>query len=112
MVGGGGNVTGREGVEVALQAGVEFFHVADAHGAAGRGREHAVPVELEVHGVFEALPLSEREQTAPRRIAVGHLGSQRTSEGGWFEGSPFRRHRETVRCGRRRWSRCSRPSSS
>ena len=60
-----------EVVEVIGEAGVEFFDVADADAAAAGGGEAVVAVELEVDGIFEALPFGVGEEIAPFAVAKG-----------------------------------------
>jgi hypothetical protein len=59
-------------VEVVGHSGVDLFDVADSGGAAGGEGEAVVAVELEVDGVFEALPFGVGEEGAPLGVAVGH----------------------------------------
>ncbi len=54
------------------EAGVEFFDVADANAATGGRGEAVVAVELEVDGVFEALPFFVGEEVAPFGISEGY----------------------------------------
>lgn len=52
------------------EASIDFFDVPYAGGAAGRGGEAIVSVELEVDSVLEALLFGVREQVAPFGVAV------------------------------------------